>query len=131
MGTTTRIEPPQKAKFYNATWTASSSSANRTNLTDALTLPTGRYIVIANTPTTSAWFWSELMDSSTTTQITSMSGVTAHSPSVAYMCTGQSFAWIIEVTAYSVSIRLKTAQSASVTFSNTGRGGLHAVRLSY
>ena len=39
---------------YHAEWITSTSSATGTNLTDTLTLPSGRYIVIAHTPPTSA-----------------------------------------------------------------------------
>lgn len=106
-------------RVYDASWTAASSSANGVILTDTLTLPKGTYVVVASIPPTSGVMAIGLWDS-----------VNAYANRYVSVIQGyyMSASWIVEVTQDSMTINLRSAGSASVTY-NTTYGRLKAIRI--
>lgn len=98
--------------IYTATWTATSSSASGTALTNYVTLPIGTYVIVLITPTASANF------------MLSLSGNYKN-----VLSSGDCFVIIANVTTAPAQIRASSAQSASVTFTNTSRGTLKAIKI--
>lgn len=97
---------------YTAAWTATSSSANATPLTNAMTIPSGTYILLVITPPAS----------------TESFGISlAGKYSKVFGTGGGSFATTLTTTGTSITVR--SAQSAEVTFSYIERGSLTAIRI--
>lgn len=109
-------------KYYNASWIATSSSANEVRLTNILTnLPVGTYIALCKLPATSTGsFLMSLFMSGATTILDNVLG-SLNSQQVSTR--------IVRVTSASNSIYLKSSQSSACTFTYLGRGGLSLVRL--
>lgn len=98
--------------IYSASWTASSSSASGTALTGYVTLPIGTYVMVLITPTASANF---------------VLGLSGNYKQVSQ--NGDCFVIVANVTTDSTQIGATSAQTASVTFTNTSRGSLKAIKV--
>lgn len=107
-------------RYYAASWTATSSSATGTVLTDTITLPKGTYLIAVGTPyVQGATGLAGLRVGSTTDSSTLVS-----MPVNAYT----KASYIIQLTSQQ-SVYLLTQSSASLTFTAPDRGSLKAVRL--
>lgn len=107
-------------RYYAASWTATSSSATGTVLTDTITLPKGTYLIAVGTPyVQGATGLAGLRVGSTTDSSTLVS-----MPVNAYT----KASYIIQLTSQQ-SVCLLTQSSASLTFTAPDRGSLKAVRL--
>jgi len=107
-------------RYYAASWTATSSSATGTVLTDTITLPKGTYLIAVGTPyVQGATGLAGLRVGSTTDSTTFVS-----MPVNAYT----KASYIIQLTSQQ-SVYLLTQSSASLTFTAPDRGSLKAVRL--
>lgn len=107
-------------RYYAASWTATSSSATGTVLTDTITLPKGTYLIAVGTPyVQGATGLAGLRVGSTTDSSTLVS-----MPVNAYT----KASYIIQLTSQQ-SVYLLTQSSASLTFTAPERGSLKAVRL--
>lgn len=103
---------PNYGGIYKASWTASSSSANGTQLTENLIIPAGTYVINCISPVASVDFslaiagrYKEMNKS-------------GDSFTIIYSCDGE------------VTFHVSSAQSAAVTFSYTDRGSLTAIQIS-
>ena len=99
---------------YTGQWTASDSSAALTDLTEALSLPAGTYIIIGRSPTCSTPVSAELRGS-VGSQYWKMD-------------TNQTYTWLRTFSS-ATTVRISTAGSTNVTFTNTAQGGLQAIRI--
>lgn len=107
-------------RYYAASWTATSSSATGTVLTDTITLPKGTYLIAVGTPyVQGATGLAGLRVGSATDSSTLVS-----MPVNAYT----KASYIIQLTSQQ-SVYLLTQSSASLTFTAPDRGSLKAVRL--
>lgn len=107
-------------RYYAASWTATSSSATGTVLTDTITLPKGTYLIAVGTPyVQGATGLAGLRVGSTTDSSTLVS-----MPVNAYT----KASYIIQLTSQQ-NVYLLTQSSASLTFTAPDRGSLKAVRL--
>ena len=96
---------------YIASWTATSASANSTPLTGSITVPSGTYVLVVTSPIASANF---------------SIGVAGMYKQM--LANGDTFTLLFQST-QGGSIRAETAQSALVTFSNTERGSIRAIKI--
>ena len=103
---------PNYGGIYKASWTASSSSANGTQLTADLIIPAGTYVINCISPVASVDFslaiagrYKEMNKS-------------GDSFTIIYSCDEE------------VTFHVSSAQSAAVTFSYTDRGSLTAIQIS-
>ena len=103
---------PNYGGIYKASWTASSSSANSTPLTEDLIIPAGTYVINCISPVASVDFslaiagrYKEMNKS-------------GDSFTIIYSCDEE------------VTFHVSSAQSAAVTFSYTDRGSLTAIQIS-
>lgn len=110
--TYTRLNPDKT--LYSAAWTATSSNAYGTLLTQKVTVPPGTYIVTASLPTISTSTYMAGIEPSADTYI--------NGP----MYTKTSF---VMQFASSTQLYMISAGSTACTFSNLGRGGLKALRI--
>lgn len=105
--------------YYDAAWTAASSSANSTRLSDYITIPAGTYVVTIAMPVIStSTFTCGLMNSS--------GGNVG-----AIFCAGGSHmsrTAILQPVA-PITICIGSAQSSACNFTYRERGGLRAVRI--
>lgn len=97
--------------FETKPWSATTSSANNNPLTDAITVPKGHYLVVVNGPTASADY---------------SIGVAGTYKEMSK--SGDSFTVLYSASA-ETSFQVRSAQSASVTFSNISRGSLKVVEV--
>lgn len=117
--TAVRVNPTEGqmhvGDYYEAAWTATSSSAMNTQLTGSITLPAGTYIVSASFPVLSSVpFYAYLRG---VVKYFGMAGYHVHSAS-----------WVVKLTE-TRTISLISGQSDPCTFTYRERGGLYAVRL--
>lgn len=110
--TYTRLNPDKT--LYEAAWTATSSNAYGTQLTQKVTVPPGTYIVSASLPTISTGTFMAGIDP--------MSDNFVNGPM--YTCAS----FLARFTS-STQLYLKAGGSTSCTFSNLARGGLKALRI--
>ena len=120
--TAVRVNPTEGqmhvGDYYSAAWTASSSSANLTTLTDWITVPAGLYLISFSLPKISTTtFACGLADAS---------GLFSKGIHIGTEQTSKSFPLKLNA---DTRLRLAAAQGAACTFSYTERGGLYAVRL--
>lgn len=108
-------------RSYSAAWTATSSNAIHTQLTDSVTLPKGTYVIVVTSPTvqTAAVTIGLRVGGSMDLASYATFPVNSHSKAT----------YIMELTAASTAIFVTAEQSASVTFANITRGSLKAVRV--
>lgn len=112
-GVLNKVLPTAKyGAIYSASWSAASSAANNTALTNSVTIPAGTYVLICYSPIASVDF---------------SIGVAGHYKEMNK--NGDSFALIYSCNE-TVTFYAQSAQSASVTFSYTERGGLYAIQIS-
>ena len=106
------IRAPRQGAIYSASWKATSSSANNTQLTNDITIPAGTYILILLGPIGSVDY-----------------SVGLAGKYKQMIKSGDAF--VIPYTCnQTVSFHASSAQSAAVTFSYTERGSLTAVQIS-
>lgn len=105
---------PPIGTVYYAAWTRSGAvAANDVQLTDSIIMPAGTYIIVATHPAQSAW---------STTRIVNV-------PNRYYYTNSNGTYTAIETFTQEVEIMLKTAGSASCTYSFIDRGRLQAIRI--
>ena len=97
--------------IYVRSWTATSSSAYGTTVTDLVTIPPGTYIIAITTPPASADF-----------------GVGFLGAYVTVPAGGGTFTQLIQIS-QSAQVRPFISQSASVTFSYIERGSMRIIRI--
>ena len=107
-------------RYYAASWTATSSSATGTVLTDTITLPKGTYLIAVGTPYVQGAAGLAGLRIGTSTDTTTLVSMPVNAYTKA--------SYIIQLTSQQ-SVYLLTQSSASLTFTNTDRGSLKAVRL--
>lgn len=107
-------------RYYSAAWTATSSSASGTVLTDTLTLPKGTYLIAVGTPYVQSATGLACLQIGTAADLSTLVTMPVNAYTKA--------SYIIQLTSQK-SVYLLTQSSASLTFSNTDRGSLKAVRL--
>ena len=107
-----RLNPDKT--LYEAAWTATSSNAYGTLLTQKVTVPPGTYIITASLPTISTNTFMAGIEPSANTYI--------NGP----MYTKASFVMQL---ASSSQLYMISSGSTACTFSNLGRGGLTALRI--
>lgn len=110
--TYTRLNPDKT--LYEAAWTATSSNAYGTQLTQKATVPPGTYIISASLPTISTSGYLAILDPLNETMI---NGPMYTSVSILARFTS------------STQLYLKAGGSSACTFSNLARGGLKALRI--
>lgn len=116
-----RVEPTKQSvdligTVYTATWKASSSSANATQLTNKLTLPAGTYIIIAKMPYISvAPFTVDL-------------NINSGADRDVNLYLGQMGTWVKEFS-QTTDVWLISHTGGSCNFTYTERGGISAVRV--
>lgn len=107
-------------RYYSASWTATSSSATGTVLTGTITLPKGTYLIAVGTPYVQGATGLMGLRVGTVTDTTTLVSMPVNAYTKA--------SYIIQLTSQQ-SVYLLTQSSASLTFTNTDRGSLKAVRL--
>ena len=107
-------------RYYAASWTATSSSATGTVLTGTISLPKGTYLIAAGTPYVQGATGLMGLRVGTATDNTTLVSMPVNAYTKA--------SYIIQLTSQQ-SVYLLTQSSASLTFTNTDRGSLKAVRL--
>lgn len=107
-------------RYYAASWTATSSSATGTVLTDTITLPKGTYLIAVGTPYVQGATGLAGLRVGTTTDSTTLVSMPVNAYTKA--------SYIIQLTSQQ-SVYLLTQSSASLTFTAPDRGSLKAVRL--
>lgn len=106
-----------RGEYYEAEWTAQAASASLTQLTGALTLPAGVYVIDLMVPVVSVL---------SGTPTFGLRGVTNHwQQGVAAQGT---LTWVVRLTS-ATQVYGCTGSGASMEFSYTERGGLRAVRV--
>lgn len=106
--------------YYSASWTATSSSASGTVLTDTITLPKGIYLIAVGTPYVQSATGLVGLRVGTATDTSTLVSMPVNAYTKA--------SYIIQLTSQQ-SVYLLTQSSASLTFTNIDRGSLRAVRL--
>ena len=118
--TAVRVNPTEGqmhvGDYYEAAWTATSSSANNTRLTNSFTLPAGTYLI-----------WAKLPFISTSTFFAGLS-FNSTGYGTGQLANQQSATWVVQLGSQT-TMHLVATQSAACTFSYLERGGLYAVRL--
>lgn len=104
-----------------ADWTANSSSSQLAQVTDALTLANGVWMILAKTPTLSSGMIFTFRVNSGDTDLNAQNYFSASS--------NASSSVIVSVTSASADIALKTGTAASCTYDDISRGGLQAVKV--
>lgn len=107
-------------RYFAASWTATSSSATGTVLTDTITLPKGTYLIAVGTPYVQGATGLVGLRVGTATDTSTLVSMPVNAYTKA--------SYIIQLTSQQ-NVYLLTQSSASLTFSNTDRGSLKAVRL--
>ena len=107
-------------RFYSASWTATSSSASGTVLTDTLTLPKGTYLIAVGTPYVQGATGLAGLRVGTATDVSTLVSMPVNTYTKA--------SYLIELTSQK-SVYLLTQSSASLTFTAPERGSLKAIRL--
>lgn len=107
-------------RYYAASWTATSSSATGTVLTGTITLPKGTYLIAVGTPYVQGATGLAGLRVGTATDTSTLVSMPVNAYTKA--------SYIIQLTSQQ-SVYLLTQSSASLTFTNTDRGSLKAVRL--
>lgn len=107
-------------RYYSESWTATSSSATGTVLTGTITLPKGTYLIAVGTPYVQGATGLAGLRVGTATDTTTLVSMPVNAYTKA--------SYIIQLTSQQ-NVYLLTQSSASLTFSNTDRGSLKAVRL--
>ena len=101
--------------YLHAAWTATSSSANNTRLTNSITLPAGTWVIVAKMPVCSVEnFYVGL----------SYGGV----PFSAQVCSQGTSTWIMSLTSQQI-VYLMSTQSATMSFSSIERGSIKAIKM--
>ncbi len=106
-----------RGEYYEAEWTAQSASASLTQLTGALTLPAGVYVIDLMVPVVSVL---------SGTPTFGLRGVTNHWQQ-GFASQG-TITWVVRL-ASATSVHGCTGTGASMQFSNLERGSLRAVRV--
>lgn len=108
-------------EIYSADWIATSSNALGYELTNAITLSEGKYLVICQHPMTTndAVFWSQVY----------VNDIIPTNPFM--LCGGSCYnaIFMIDATEDNTVIQLKSAQSDSISFSYLERGFMKAIKL--
>ena len=107
-------------RYYEAAWTATSSSATGTTLTGTITLPKGTYLIAVGSPYVQGAAALVGLRVGSATNVTTLMTL----PVNAYT----KGAFIVQLTSQQ-SVYLLTQSSASCTFTAPDRGSLKAVRL--
>lgn len=107
-------------RYYAASWTATSSSATGTVLTDTITLPKGTYLIAVGTPYVQGATGLAGLRVGTATDSTTLVSMPVNAYTKA--------SYIIQLTSQQ-NVYLLTQSSASLTFTAPERGSLKAVRL--
>lgn len=107
-------------RYDSASWTATSSTASNTQLTNSITLPKGTYLIAVGTPYVQGAAGLACLQIGTAADLTTLVTMPVNAYSKA--------SYIIQLTSQK-SVYLITQSSASLTFTNTDRGSLKAVRL--
>ena len=109
-----KVDDNYNKEMVTVSWGTSSSSALWTPLTQTATLSKGKWLGIILAPTSSNSFALRLNTPSGTT--------TLNNQWFGSMGTGETLSRIFEVTSATAQVVWVSAQTASVTFSNTDRG---------
>lgn len=107
-------------RYYSASWTATSSSATGTQLTNSVTLPKGTYLIAVGTPYVQGATGLAGLRIGTTTDSSTLVSMPVNAYSKA--------SYIVQLTSQQ-NVYLLTQSSASLTFTAPDRGSLKAVRL--
>lgn len=105
---------------YFGSWTADTSSANNTQLTQSITVPSGYYVLVLKAPAMSTTGFSVAI---------SING-TNHNQSVSFLAPYNEITYIVKLTNSTNSIYGISTQSATCNFTSTERGGIQAIRVS-
>ena len=121
MTTITRINPQPTA--YSAAWKVSSTSSAGTALTNDMSVPAGTYVVTLSVPQVSAATSVGIHGANASGGADLGLNIWANVPS--------GYSQVSAIVTLSVAAKLKgiAGASASVSYSNTTRGGIKAVRL--
>lgn len=107
--------------IQTASWTASSSTATLTILTQDLTLTKGVWLILARVPEATA---------NNTYTFRTGSGTTDIDQQNYFLCDSYGMgAILVTVSSDTATVRLQTGYSQSTSYSQTARGGLQAIRL--
>ena len=107
-------------RYYAASWTATSSSASNTQLTNSITLSKGTYLIAVGTPYVQGAAGLACLQIGSVADLTTLVTMPVNAYSKA--------SYIIQLTSQQ-TVRLITQSSASLTFTAPERGSLKAVRL--
>ena len=123
--TYTRLNPTAAQQhvgdYYSAAWTADSSSANGTRLTNTITLPAGTYLICMMVP---------VINTETFAMAVTIPSSGAYlTNQCIHVGIGQSSKAVVVKLTESKTIAIAAAQSFACTFSYKERGGLIVVRL--
>ena len=107
---------------YTGSWTASSSSANQTQLTEKKRVNKGTYLVIGSTPACSV--------ANLFMQMAWQKGSgTVNTTGFNYSRDFSHFSYVITITEDDTDVWVRSASSTSCTFSNTGYGWFKLIRI--
>ena len=107
-------------RYYSANWTATSSNASNIRLTDDMILPKGTYLIAVGSPYIQGATGLAGLQIGTTGDLTTFVSLPVNTYTRA--------SYIVQLSSQQ-TVYLKTQSTASVTFANTERGSLKAVRL--
>lgn len=108
-----------RGKYYSAAWTADSSSAWGTRLTENLTLPKGTYVIMCKIPIVTGNF--------TGVALMTSSGVISDFDQI--VTGSQQSTVLIEKFDTEKTVYLGTAGSGVCSYSYKDRGGMRAIRI--
>lgn len=106
--------------IYSGKWTANSSSANLTILTETITVPSGYYIIIVKYPSVSTYYYSYLAINNSSS---------SDNPDTVYYGNGYQTSVCFRKFTSSTSLVVRSGQGASCTFAQLERGGLFVMRI--
>ena len=107
---------------YTGSWTATSSSANQTQLTEKKRVNKGTYLIIGSTPACSV--------ANLFMQIAWQKGTgTVNTTGFNYSRDFSHFSYVVTITDDDTDVWVRSASSASCTFSNTGYGWFKLIRI--
>ena len=109
--------------YYTAQWKVTSTSATSVELTYRVTIPKGNYILIGSFPECSSQTGLTEMAGTSNVIFPSMVNVYAYTRSYGH------FVFSFSVTEDNSQVWLSSASSAQMTYSQTGRGYIRAIRV--